>query len=212
MFSKVVKRLQFVTAVWSPKHLQLAELWSPFFSSGPGWISVCVCACKLKLCTNRSFSVLSEKKKQQQHPKSQKPTKTTNPQTKRKGKKWCMSEARGQSIPKHLFQNSSASAAASWLPTVATPAFLSHRAGGVWWVISRGLFPEVKSLSMASRKVAKGWERSSRSSRQSQDEKPRKTQPCVVSNQSFPLETFQIQHADTPSPYLFFSFPREGGI
>lgn len=26
MFSEVVKRLQFVTAVWSPKHLKMAEL------------------------------------------------------------------------------------------------------------------------------------------------------------------------------------------
>lgn len=42
----------------------------------------------------------------------------------------CISEARGQSIPKHLFQNSSALVAASWLPTVATAAFLSHRARG----------------------------------------------------------------------------------
>lgn len=74
-------------------------------------LNLCMCTHRLKLCTNSSFNVLSEKKK-------------------KKKNQQCISEARGQSIPKHLFQNSSALVAASWLPTVATAAFLSHRARG----------------------------------------------------------------------------------
>lgn len=76
-------------------------------------LNLCMCTHRLKLCTNSFFNVLSEKKK-------------------KKKKKRCFSEARGQNIPEHLFQNSSALAAASCLPTVATPALGSHGAGGVW--------------------------------------------------------------------------------
>lgn len=93
------------------------------FPLPPSRLNLCMCTHRLKLCTNSSFNVLSEKKK---------------------GKKWFFSEARGQSIPKRLFQNSSASAAASWLPTAATPAFLSLGVEGARQTLSKVLFPEVK--------------------------------------------------------------------
>lgn len=200
MFSKVIKRLQFVTAVWSPKHLQLAELWSPFFSPGPESVYVCM---QIKVMYKQIFYCSLWKKKKTKNKQGKK--KGNKPTNKKKEKKWYISEARGQSIPEHLFQNSSASAAASWLPTVATPALLSHRAGGVWWVISRGLFPEVKSLSMSSRKVAEGW-------REAADPRGRAKTRSSGRPSPFLLEPSQIQHVDTPSPHLFFSLPREGGI
>jgi len=79
-----------------------------------------------------------------------------SPKRRKRIKNSCCSEARGQSIPKHFFQNTSASAAASHSGHTSFPMSRGREA---WGIISRGLFPEVKSLSMSSRKVAKRWER-----------------------------------------------------
>lgn len=171
MFSKVIKRLQFVTAVWSPKHLQLAELWSPFFSPGPESVYVCMqikvmykqifyCSLwkKKKTKTNR------EKKRQQTH-KQKEREKMVHQWSKRSEHSWAL-------ISEQLCFGC---------------CFLASHSGHTSFAISQGRGSVVSHLQGALSRGEKSQhvqqescrrlERSSRSSGQSQDEELRKTQP-----------------------------------
>lgn len=197
MFSKVIKRLQFVTAVWSPKHLQLAELWSPFFSPGPE--SVCVCM-QIKVMYKQIFYCSLWEKKKKQTEKNQK---KTSPQTKRKEKSGAPVKQEVRAFLSTYFRTALLQLLLLGFPQ--WPHQLSYLTGqGECGESSPGgSFQRWKVSACPAGKLQKDG-------REAPDPQGRAKMRSSGRPSPFLLEPSQIQHVDTPSPYLFFCLPREG--